>query len=47
MVTKIISSGQTGADLGGLWGARDAGFPTGGFAPKGYLTIIAGESPLL
>jgi|FreactcultureFD7_1027221.scaffolds.fasta_scaffold24551_2 hypothetical protein len=43
MVTKIISGGQTGADLGGLWGARDAGFPTGGFAPKGYLTEIGPE----
>jgi len=35
---KIISGGQTGADFGGLLGAKDAGIPTGGWAPKGYRT---------
>ena len=35
---KIISGGQTGADLGGLEGAKDAGIETGGHAPKGYRT---------
>lgn len=35
---KIISGGQTGADLGGLRAARRVGFITGGWAPKGYLT---------
>lgn len=38
MVTKIISGGQTGADQGGLFGARDAGFKTGGHAPKNFQT---------
>lgn len=38
MVTRIISGGQTGADQGGLFGARDAGIPTGGYAPKNFLT---------
>jgi len=36
--TKIISGGQTGADLGGLVGAEFAHIPTGGTAPKGYRT---------
>ena len=35
---KIISGGQTGADLGGLEGARLAGIETGGLAPEGYRT---------
>lgn len=38
MVTKIISGGQTGADQGGLAGALEAGFLTGGYAPKGFET---------
>ena len=35
---KIISGGQTGVDRIGLEEARDAGFETGGTAPKGFLT---------
>ncbi|MFA0813564.1 YpsA SLOG family protein [Microbulbifer epialgicus] len=35
---KIISGGQTGADIGGLDGARRVGISTGGWAPLGYLT---------
>jgi hypothetical protein len=35
---KIISGGQTGADQGGLKAAKDANLPTGGYAPRGYLT---------
>ncbi|WP_020413184.1 YpsA SLOG family protein [Microbulbifer variabilis] len=35
---KIISGGQTGADVGGLIGAKRVGIPTGGCAPLGYLT---------
>lgn len=35
---KIISGGQTGADMGGLEAAREYGFPTGGYAPKGWMT---------
>jgi hypothetical protein len=38
MVIKIISGGQCGADQGGLYGARDAGIPTGGFAPYSFCT---------
>lgn len=34
----IISGGQTGADQGGLQGARDAGARTGGTAPRGWRT---------
>jgi hypothetical protein len=36
--TKIISGGQTGADVGGLVAAKRAGLQTGGTAPKGYRT---------
>ena len=35
---KIISGGQTGADLGGLKAAQYLGIETGGMAPKGYRT---------
>jgi len=35
---KIISGGQFGADLAGLWVGRKLGLKTGGFAPKGYRT---------
>ena len=35
---KIISGGQTGADIGGLIGAKRAGIKTGGTAPRGYKT---------
>lgn len=35
---KIISGGQTGADLGGLVAARRLGIATGGTAPKGFRT---------
>lgn len=35
---RVISGGQTGADQGGLLGARDAGYITGGYAPFGYRT---------
>jgi hypothetical protein len=38
MPYKIISGGQSGADQGALFGARDAGFPTGGHAPKNFYT---------
>lgn len=38
MVIKCISGGQTGADLGGLVGARRAGLVTGGTAPQGWRT---------
>lgn len=35
---KIISGGQTGADYGGLLGARDIGLDTGGWCPKDWKT---------
>jgi len=44
MITKIISGGQTGADQGGLFGARDAGFKTGGHAPKNFMTERGSET---
>lgn len=37
-VTKIISGGQTGADMGGLLAGRELGIETGGTAPKGWRT---------
>lgn len=37
-VVKVISGGQTGADEGGLHGAREVGLPTGGMTPKDYRT---------
>lgn len=38
MVDLVISGGQTGADIGGLVGARRAGVRTGGTAPRGWRT---------
>jgi Circularly permutated YpsA SLOG family len=38
MLRRVISGGQTGADLAGLRAARKVGLETGGTAPKGYLT---------
>lgn len=35
---KIISGGQTGADIGGLVAARRVGVPTGGTAPRDFNT---------
>jgi len=46
MIEKIISGGQTGADIAGLKFARDKGIPTGGSAPKGFMTET-GSSPEL
>jgi len=43
---KIISGGQTGADLAGLWVAKLFGLQTGGMAPKGWKTLI-GSMPQL
>jgi hypothetical protein len=34
-VARVVSGGQTGADRGGLDGARALGLPTGGFCPRG------------
>jgi len=34
----VVAGGQTGADQGGLRAARSLHFPTGGYAPLGWLT---------
>jgi hypothetical protein len=46
MIEKIISGGQTGADIAGLKFVRDNGIPTGGSAPKDFMTE-AGSKPEL
>lgn len=38
IIRRIISGGQTGADIAGLRAARACGIRTGGWAPKGYIT---------
>jgi hypothetical protein len=38
VIERVISGGQTGADLGGWQAAKTAGIPTGGWIPKGCLT---------
>lgn len=43
---KIISGGQTGADLAGLWAGVWCGLPTGGTAPKNFRTL-KGSQPNL
>ena len=40
MVLKVISGGQTGADLGGLKAAKKLGILIGGEAPKGFKTEL-------
>jgi hypothetical protein len=37
-VSKIISGGQTGADMAGILAARELGLEVDGYAPFGYLT---------
>jgi len=46
MLAKVISGGQTGADLAGLRAAKAAGLETGGWMPKGYRTE-AGNRPAM
>lgn len=43
---RIISGGQTGADQAALTAARDLGIPTGGTAPRGWMTET-GPAPWL
>ncbi len=38
MITKIISGGQTGADIGGLRAAKILNLATGGWMPRNFLT---------
>ncbi len=40
----VCSGAQTGADIGGLLAAKEAGFETGGWIPKGFKTQ-AGPHP--
>ncbi len=44
--SRIISGGQTGADQGALFAARQLGIETGGHAPRGWRTD-AGPAPWL
>jgi Circularly permutated YpsA SLOG family len=44
---KIITGGQTGADMGGLIAARELGIESGGTAPKGWLTENGSQEKLL
>lgn len=44
MIEKIISGGQTGADIAGLRAAKRLGIPTGGWMPKNCMTL-AGPKP--
>lgn len=37
MLAKVISGGQTGADLGALIAAKELGIKTGGWMPKGFI----------
>lgn len=37
MLKKVVSGGQTGVDRAGLDAALNAGFPIGGYCPKGKL----------
>ena len=39
LLEQVISGGQTGADLAGLIAARGCGLKTGGWMPKGFLTL--------
>jgi hypothetical protein len=44
---KVISGGQTGADQGGLRIAKALGIPTGGWLPKGCITLDGPQPALL
>ena len=46
MTKKVISGGQTGADVAGLRAAKTLGIPTGGYIPKGFKTEN-GPTPIL
>ena len=41
---KIVSGGQTGADVAGLWIGKIFNIETGGWAPKGFKTLV-GDFP--
>ena len=44
---KVISGGQTGADIAALIAARELGLETGGFAPTGWLSENGAQEALL
>jgi hypothetical protein len=44
MLKKVISGGQTGADIAGVYTAKRFGLETGGWMPKGFMTQ-AGPRP--
>jgi len=46
-LTKVISGGQVGADQAGLATAEAFGVPTGGWAPKGWITSRGPDPALL
>src|ERR1051326_2362398 len=47
ILSKIISGGQTGADMGALLAAQKLDVSSGGFAPKGWLTEDGTQEKLL
>ena len=47
MLKRVISGGQTGADVGGLKAAKESGLETGGMVPKGCLTELGARPELL
>lgn len=50
MICKVISGGQTGVDRAGLDAALTAGFPIGGYCPKGRRAedgLIPEQYPLI
>lgn len=47
LIKKIISGGQTGADMGGLLAGKALNIPTGGYAPRGWKTERGPQEELL
>lgn len=50
MLTKVVSGGQTGVDRAGLDAAVKAGFPIGGYCPKGRVAedgVIPERYPMI
>jgi hypothetical protein len=47
ILIKIVSGGQTGADMGALLAARKLDIASGGFAPRGWLTEDGAQEKLL
>ena len=43
---KIISTGDSGARIGGIVGAQRCDIPTGGVSPAGFMTAV-GPKPIL